>query len=307
MKVRDLTPGDLLHRLNGDGVVIETGPFTFAVTVRLPELADSVRLLYGEFDIGERERVDFHLLVRPRWTLTSVGRFAEVYIDGHQVFAPFPKRAAIPNVEWALNWWVYNYAHRYLMFHAGVVANGPDALLLSGVPGSGKSTLCAALALGGWRLLSDELALLEPGGLALRATARPVALKNESIDIIRARAPNSAFGPLAPDTHKGTIAHLRPPADSVADIAVSAAPRWLVFPKFDASSETRLEALPKSRAFMELAENAFNYRHKGHAGFQQLAELIDRCACYTLPFSSLDQALDQLTELCRGDREGAAQ
>jgi len=302
VKLSDLSVSEFRQRLAGDGVVVETGPFTFGLNVHLPELADGIRLLYGDFRLGDAARLDFRLRVRPRRTLASLGRYAEVFIDGRLVFAPFPRRAAMPNIEWALNWWIYNFAHRYLMIHAGVVARGGDALLLSGVPGSGKSTLCAALALAGWRLLSDELALLEPDGLALRATARPIALKNESIDIIRARAPGWAFGPLAPDTHKGTIAHMKPPAASVADVAMPAAPRWVVFPKFDAQAQTHLAPLAKSRAFMELAENAFSYRAKGQVGFHQLADLIDSCDCYSLPFASLGAALDELAGLCDTNR-----
>jgi HprK-related kinase A len=307
VKLSELNISDFRRRLHGGGIVIETGPFTLCLVIRLPELADGIRLLYGDFQLGNEERLDFRLLVRPRWTPLSLGRFAEVSIDGRRVFLPFPRSAAMPNIEWALNWWIYNYAHHFLMFHAGVVATGDDALLLSGEPGSGKSTLCAALAEDGWRLLSDELALLEPDGLTLRATARPIALKNESIDLIQGRTPTSLLGPLAPDTHKGTIAHLKPPAASVADVAAPATPRWLVFPKFDAQAQTCLNPLPKSRAFMELAENAFNYRIKGHAGFQQLASLIDSCECYSLPFSSLDDALSQIDGL-RGmsERSGGA-
>jgi HprK-related kinase A len=305
VKVNDLTASEFRRRLNGNGIVIETGPFTFNLVVRLPEFADGIRLLYGDFTLADESWLDFQLFVRPRRSPLSWGRFAEVFIDGRQVFAPFPRRAAMPNIEWALNWWIYNFAHKFLMFHAGVMSRNGNALLLSGVPGSGKSTLCAAMANEGWRLLSDELALLEPGKLELRATARPIALKNESIEIIKLRSPGAAFGPLAPDTPKGTIAHLKPPAASVADCAVPATPRWVVFPKFDATVQTSLDQLPKSRAFMELADNAFNYRFKGHSGFKQLASLIENCECYSLPFSSLDSALMLLEDLCRQNARGA--
>lgn len=301
MKLSELSLADFRRRLHGGGIVIETGPFTFRMTVRLPELADGIRLLYGDFPIGDDAQLDFHIAVRPHRIPLSLGRTAEVFVDGQRVFAPFPRRAAMPNIEWALNWWIYNFAHQFLMIHAGVVARSGQALLLSGLPGSGKSTLCAALINESWRLLSDELALFKPDGLELRATARPIALKNESIDIIAARAPGLPLGPVAPDTHKGTIAHLKPPATSVADCAAPATPRWLVFPKFDAAAQTRLDPLPKSRAFMELAGNAFNYRTKGHSGFQQLASLIDRCECYSLAFSSLDEALARITDLCGPD------
>lgn len=306
MKLCDLDSSELRRRLAGDGLVLETGPFTFALTLRLPELADAILRLYGDFPIGSGTWLDFRLLVRPRRTAVSLGRYAEIFVDGRAVFAPFPRRAAMPNIEWALNWWIYNFAHQFLMIHAGVVAREGAALLLSGIPGSGKSTLCAALAQSGWRLLSDELALLEPGDLNLRATARPIALKNESIEIIRTRIPNAVFGPIAPDTHKGTIAHLKPPLQSVANLSAPARPRWLVFPKYDPAAQTRLEPMPKARAFMELAENAFNYRFRGHSAFEQLGALIDRCACFQLPFSGLEEALAQLDHLCRDSARGAA-
>ena len=57
---------------------------------------------------------------------------------------------------------------------------------------------------------------------------------------------------------------------------------------------------------MELADNAFNYRFKGHSGFQQLAALIENSECYSLPFSSLDNALVLLEELFQQNTDDAA-
>ena len=58
-------------------------------------------------------------------------------------------------------------------------------MLLPAAPGSGKTTLCAGLSLRGWRLLSDEFGLIRPGTTDLVPVPRPMALKNESIDVIR--------------------------------------------------------------------------------------------------------------------------
>ena len=81
---------------------------------------------------------------------------------------------------------------------------------MPGDPGAGKSTLTAALMLSGWRLLSDEIALVDRDDGLLRRLARPVSLKNASIDIIREHDTRAVFGDMAHDTHKGTVAHLEP-------------------------------------------------------------------------------------------------
>ena len=63
-----------------------------------------------------------------------------------------------------------------------------------GLPGSGKSTLAAGLVYrGGWRLLSDELALLSLGDGAVSALPKPISLKNESIAIMKRFAPGASF------------------------------------------------------------------------------------------------------------------
>src|SRR3546814_10587342 len=87
-------------------------------------------------------------------------------------------------LEWGLNWCIGAHGHQFLIIHAAVIARNGLAAILPGAPGSGKSTLTACLVHNGWRLLSDEMALvsLQDGGLT--ALARPISLKNRSIDLI---------------------------------------------------------------------------------------------------------------------------
>ena len=118
--------------------------------------------------------------------------------------------------EWVLNWCVSSHAHRYLCIHAAVIEKDGHAAILPAPPGSGKSTLCAALVSKGWRLLSDELTLVRLDSGELVPLPRPISLKNASIDIIRRYAPGSVFSPVVDDTVKGSIAHLKAPAASIA-------------------------------------------------------------------------------------------
>ncbi len=297
MIVSEITPERFDALLPTSGIRIETGPFAFRITSSLPELAPPLRLLYADFPVAQEGFIDFHLVLRPSGLLGLMGGRAEILIDGHRVFGPFPRRAALPHTEWAMNWWVYNYAHSFLMIHAAVVDRDGQAMLLSAPPGSGKSTLCAALVTRGWRLLSDELALIRPEDGRLRAIARPISLKNESIEVVTRFAPESVIGPKTEDTPKGTVAHLRAPADSVSRVNETSKARWTVFPKYLAGSSTQITPVPKARAFMELALNAFNYRIMGAQGFETLTDAIEVCGCYELVFSDLDEAIAALATL----------
>jgi HprK-related kinase A len=164
-------------------------------------------------------------------------------------------------------------------------------------PGSGKSTLCASLVHNGWRLLSDELAMISLDNGQLLPLPRPISLKNASIDIIRNYVPGTVISKPVTDTSKGTIAHLKAPADSVRRAAEPARPAWVVFPKYIAGAAPTLTPLAPARAFMQLAVNAFNYGVLGQKGFDAMAAIIDTTQCFDFSYSQLDDALAVFAKL----------
>jgi HprK-related kinase A len=267
----------------------------------LPELAAPLHLLYADFPLEPPGGIcDFHVRLRARpLRLPWRERRFEFLLDGAPAFAPFSRRFALAALEWGLNWCVYGLAHRFLVLHAAVVERDGRALLLPGRPGAGKSTLCAALVLAGWRLLSDELALIEPEQGRVRAIARPISLKNEAIDLIRGLAPNAIFGPPAIETHKGTVAHMKPPSASVRRAGEAAVPRWIVMPRFVAGHALALDPVSKASAFWGLVDNSLNYGSLGETGFATAVRTVERCRCYTLTHSDIDRAVAALARLSR--------
>ena len=249
--------------------------------------------MYGGFPLATEERfADFHVTVTSppglrRWVRPQV-QFAH---DGYIPFKPLPVDHAYALLEWGLNWCISSHCHQYLTIHAGAIERHGYAAILPAPPGSGKSTLTAALVHRGWRLLSDELALVSRRDGLLAPVARPVNLKNESIDIIRAFEPAAFIGTPAKETSKGTVAHMRAPEDSVRRVNKPAAPAWVILPKYEAGSSPRLTPMPKGDAFMQLAESAFNYSALGEEGFRVLANVIDQCGCYRFTYSNLDEAV----------------
>lgn len=285
------------------GVVIGSGPFHFLLSSQIPEVISNVCRLYADFSIiTDTPEVfsDFHITVKsPTWFRRFFYRQVQFYLDGRVIFNPFPYHHATAMLEWGMNWCVSTQIHTYLIVHAAVIERNGLAAVLPAPPGSGKSTLCATLIQEGWRLLSDELTLIDLNNYQAVPMPRPVGLKNQSINIIRQRYPHAVFGVLSTDTTKGSVCHLKPPASSVALQQVACPVGWIIFPKFEANAETELSIKPKGQAFMEIANNAFNYSALGTTGFDVLKNVINRAGCFDFKYSQLDAAIDVFANLPR--------
>ncbi len=300
LTVASLAPAALQERLAGDGLRLRTGRFSVRLQADMPSVAAGIGQLYGDYPLlQDSDFADFHLqLRRPRSARRWLRPQVRLHCDGYEMFQPMPLQHAFPMFEWGLNWCVSSRAHRYLIVHAAVLERHGRAVILPAPPGSGKSTLTAALAgKGGWRLLSDELTLLELDTGLLVPNPRPISLKNASIDIIRAYLPDAVLSTPVHDTTKGTVAHMRAPGAAVARAADCALPAWIVFPHYSAGAATTLEPLARAATFMELAGNSFNYSVLGADGFNALGRLIEQAAGFRFRYSALDEALDTFARL----------
>jgi len=303
MKVAELPPLEIRSHLQSDsGFTIRIGAFTIRLHSNLPDLPKLLSSLYAEYPLAQESiYADFHLRIDWQGAFRRFFRpQVQFWVDEETPFAPFPADTALPFLEWGLNWCVATRAHHYLMLHSGVLEKNNKALLLPAWPGSGKSTLCAALCHRGWRLLSDEFALIKPTDFSIVPFPRLIPLKNESIAVFRGFAPEAVMGPEYPKTRKGTVCHVRPPADSIDRADQTAQAHWIIFPKFQADAEMRLQSLPKARAFLKLADNSFNYEQIGRRGFDTVASLVDSSDCYLFQYSDLEQAIAQLNALADG-------
>ncbi len=279
--------------LAGEGIVLETGPFKTRVRSRIPAVARAIGHLYSAYPRSTNEPfADFHVELRPSGTIRRWVRPQVLFfVDGRRPFTPLPLVQAPAMLEWGLNWCIYNHAHSYLIIHAAVVADGSNALILPAPPGSGKSTLCAALVSRGWRLLSDELALIVPGSAEVWPVPRPISLKNRSIEVISEFAPDASFGEIMNDTAKGRVAHIRAPGDSVRRMRESAIVRWIIFPQYTPQPGNQLTAVPRAEALMGLSDSAVNFSLLGELGFATAADLVETSGCYSLQFDDLDAAV----------------
>lgn len=304
MRLAELSQSDLRDRLHGQGLVLCSGPFKFRITSPITSLEQGIRLLYADYPLGvEGDFVDFNLVLERgkglrRWWRPQVN----FSYNGSYPFVPLPVGHAYPLLEWAMNWCISTQANHYLLLHAAVIERNGCAVILPAPPGSGKSTLCAGLVNRGWRLLSDELALISLSDRLLTPLGRPISLKNQSVDVIRKFVPEVVFNQLTHDTSKGTVTHMKVPSEQLQRMAETARARWLIFPRYQANAQAQLRPRSKANSMLELAKNSFNYMVLGLTGFEVLSDVISDCDCYDFTYSELDDAVAIFDALANQER-----
>lgn len=274
-------------------IVLQVGPFKVRVDSEIQAVQQGIDQLYRDYPrLATDIFCDFYVRLFPPFGFRRFFRKQVIFaFDQFIPFKPLPYAQAFPFFEWGLNWCISSYSHQFLIIHAAVIEKNGKALILPGSPGSGKSTLCASLINKGWRLLSDELTLVDCLTGNLVPVPRPVSLKNQSIELIANTYPDNRFSPIVHDTLKGSVCLMKPPRDAVLRSDEPALPCWVVFPKYQHSADLSLTKLPKAEAFMKLADLSFNYSILGVEGFNVMTDLINRCQVYDFVYDGdFDQA-----------------
>jgi HprK-related kinase A len=300
--VGEFSREQISSKLEQTGLRLRLGPVVSEIRSRFPAIRHSVLLHYRAHEVvDDDEFADFRVSVEPsRGVRRFVKPKAIFRFEGNRPFQPLPANQAFALLEWGLNWAITAHCQHWLTVHSAVVERNGRALLLPAPPGSGKSTLCAALVARGWRLLSDELAVIDLDRRVIVPLPRPISLKNRSIDVIRAFWPEARIGAVIRDTGKGDVAHVQPPTRDVGQSAVMATPGWIVIPRYVEGERYRLTEIGKGAAMMRLVDNAFNYSTHGRRGFDALADVVERSRCFEFAYGGdLQTAVDTFDELAR--------
>jgi len=290
---------ELRRRLRNEGLSLDCGLIRVRVRGDVPGFAEALQRLYGAFPL-ECANVFHDVTVRlerkRRWR-DRLRPYVQFVLDGDAPFDALPAAHHLPMFEWGINWCVASRCHRYLLLHAGTVARDGLGVLIPAVPGTGKSTLTAALTARGFRLLSDEFGVVRLRDHRLLPLVRPVSLKNESIAVFARFAPEAVIGPTFHGTRKGDVAHVAPTPQSVAARAEPAVPALIVFPQFRKGARLSVEPVDAGLAFVKVSGNAFNYELLGERAFEAVARLVQSCRCYRVCYGELEEAVAAVDEL----------
>lgn len=284
--------------LRTSGLQLEIGPFLARIRSEWPAVAEHISLLYSDFPrrTVPEGHFDVAIVGGRRWH-RWIHRQADLVINGVRPYLPLPAILAGAAMEWGLNWCVGQKAHQWLTLHAAVVERGGKVMILPAPPGSGKSTLCAALAYSGWRLFSDEFVIVNPSTHRILPAPRPISLKDASIEIIKNRHPGLCHGPEGVDVEGSRFIHVRPPTESVRRAQEDAPLALVVFPRYAAGKPTTIEPVTKAQALVELAGQSFNFGYHGANAFDCLTSMVANATCCRLEYSDLDDVIERLERL----------
>lgn len=224
----------------------------------------------------------------------------QVDIGGDHILpdtVPMALRHGLLALEMAMNMQVALGERRHLLIHASAVERGGQAVIMPGDSGSGKSTLAALLGENGWRLLADELVMIDMASGMILPFPRAISLKNSAIaEMERWITDPARFGPRLSDTPKGALRHLRPNDQAIAHMDDPARPALILFPSF--GFEPATEGVNKSELFARLTQGSTNYGALGQAGFGAMLRLAENVPAARFAFPGSSSGMEIVEQFC---------
>lgn len=284
-----------------NSIYLSIPPYTFHIDTQLSAVKNHLDCIYAHHDkspvVSNSQFVDFNVAVKPSYGLRKLIKpQAKFFSDDQEPFIPLPLSQAHAFLEWGMNWCVASTEANWLVVHSAILAKGNKAIMFPAPPGSGKSTLTAYLALKGWRLLSDEMTIIELNSRIAIPFVRAISLKNNSIHLVKEWFPEAVMSEIAKDTQKGDVAHVQPPKHSVENGTQKAEIVGVVFPKYTAETELDIYKLTQTDTFMQLASNCFNYNVIGNDAFTTLNKIVDECSAFEINYNNLSEVEAFLSE-----------
>jgi HprK-related kinase A len=279
---------------------LRVGPVGFRIGSAWPDPVEALRRLYAGYPASDGV-CDFTVRLEPEKPWRQRLR-PSVAIRGDYMLpdaAPLALAHGLLAAEMGMNLQMALGQRRFLLLHAAAVEREGKAVLLTGHSGAGKSTLAALLGERGWRFMGDEFALLDPETGRLHPFPRAVSLKNESLAVF-GQVDAGRLGPVMEGTPKGTIRHLRPPADAVARMLEPAEPALILFPRFGRDSPCETRSVGAAEVFVRLTQASTNYVALGRRGFDALTRLVASVPARALDYPGSEEAVRLVERIWAG-------
>ncbi len=299
-QLKDFQSAEIKAALKAGTFTLHLGPFSHLVSGYSDALLDHLFHMYRHSDVEltPSDVTEVILNIRAPNVLRRFIRPQVTPDPGFQVpTVPLPRSMAALAYEMGLNLSVALKCCRFVTVHAGVVADDRGAIIMSAESGGGKSTLTAALNCNGYRLFSDEFALISLDDGALNPYPRPISLKQESIPIVQEFAGVDRVSKALTGTPKGNIAYYQVAESDLRRAHETADARLILLPKFALGAQAQARKLSPAEAVMRLIPASTNYSLLGEPAFKALLKIVKRAPAYEITYGATEQGLELVKEL----------
>lgn len=300
MRVSQLPAAAVASALSSDGLYVRFGPFVTRLRSNAPAVATHLQAIYPHHEVADDAFAESTITIRvARNRRRPWEKLATILIDEREFMYPLKARMAVPMLEWGMNWVIASRAHQFLLCHSAVLEKRGRAILMPAVSGAGKSTLTALLISAGWRLFSDEFAVVRPSDLALLPMPRALSLKNQSIELVKRLHPDAAFTAKFEHTVKGTLAFMSAPADAIERCNEHAPLGMIVFPQYAEGTTLDVEPVEHASTFSDFVGHSMNYAALGERGFRCVASLVESAPAFKLTYGDPARAIEWFDQQSR--------
>lgn len=298
--ISNLDPSDITRAVKQGTFMLKLGPFLHLIKSPTRHLLSHLVDIYGDAE-ASLEPTDVTEIILDLKEPNIIRKYFRPQITPDPGFkipaVPLPASMAPLGFEMGLNLSVALKTCRFVTVHAGVVEKAGRAILMSAASGGGKSTLTAALHANGYRLFSDEFALLELNTALAHPYPRPISLKQESIPIVEELLGADRISPIIGGTPKGNIAYARVDTDSVCRASETAPVKLIMFPNFQQGSQPMARRLNPAEAVMRLVAASTNYSLLGEPAYNAIVNLVKQAKAYEISYGSTEQSFRLVEEL----------
>lgn len=191
----------------------------------------------------------------------------------------------------------YERAGCYAALHAAVVVDDEGrAILMPARSGDGKSTLTAALVAAGFRYGTDDLAVLTPPPLRVRAVPEAIGLKEGSWLPLATKLPELCELRVHVRSDGRRIRYFVPSHERIAPLTESYPAAAILFPTYAPGASLTCHRIPAGEALLRLTQAGYDTRLSAQV-VGALTAWIGDLPAYALRYSNLDEAVSAVKEI----------
>lgn len=267
----------------------------FRVHTNVPRLGALARRFLGRFAVPDDVAIGgptYELLGPP-----LVDGF-QIHRDRVWVETTFTPGGVVDRLLWEVYQEPLRSTERFVAVHAGAVSLHGTGVILPAPMDSGKTTLTTGLVRAGFRYLSDEAALIEPGTGRVHPFAKSLTLEGPTLELMPeliGKLPREYAWP------RRLRYHLRPEDVRPRSRGTACAVGYVIAPRYEHGARTELVAMGRPEALVMLAENSFNLDRLGGSGVEGLAEVVRGADCYRLTVGDLESSVKVVLDLLHSE------